>query len=126
MEITKDTLKAFRVRFAETVKTLETEYNVKITLGSISYGSQNFSGKITCTNTDKVLGENVTENQKAEFEMFAPLVGMKKEDYGKTILQGKKLYKIVGINPNAPKNCVILECGGKTYRGSASLVNRSL
>jgi hypothetical protein len=61
---TKPELKEFRVDFQDAVKGLEKKYNVKIELGSISFGETEFHTKLTATKTDA--SGNKQEDTKAQ------------------------------------------------------------
>jgi hypothetical protein len=53
--------------------------------------------------------EALIEKERAEFEMFAEVVGLKPEHYGREVDLPDGLYRIVGLKPEAPKNNVIIE-----------------
>ena len=52
MKITQNTLKEFRTDFKKTVKDLESQYGIKISLGNITYEDNNFRTKLTADNVD--------------------------------------------------------------------------
>lgn len=51
----------------------------------------------------------LTERERAEFEMYAEVVGLKPEHYGREVDLRDGIYKIIGLKPEAPKNNVIVE-----------------
>ncbi|WP_327210156.1 hypothetical protein [Rhizobium leguminosarum] len=44
--------------------------------------------------------------EQREFERLAPHYGLLAEDYGRIIAAGRKRFRLVGFNPNAPVNCL--------------------
>ena len=48
-------------------------------------------------------------NDKATWDMYCKVFGLKPEHFGKTVTIGGKPYKIVGISPNRPKNCISIQ-----------------
>ena len=124
MEITKNNLRIFRNDFADAVKELESVYEVKIELGSISYNESSFKSRLTVTN----IGDNgVPESNSKDFPLYAKMLGVPPEWMNKEFMthNGDKL-RIIGLNPRRPKNAVELEGvnDGKKYKASIAYVNQ--
>jgi len=119
--ITRNEIKNFRVEFAETVKSLEKKYGVKIDLGSISYDDTSFHGKMTCTKLSETgvkLDKTVTD-----FDFLKVLLGLKANIGDVFVAQGKKLT-ISGLDGKKPKYPVICKGeDGKSYKVGVSMVN---
>jgi hypothetical protein len=117
---TKDQLKKFRIDFDKAVQQLAKDYDVEISLGSISYGDSEFHSKITV----KSKTVNGVEYDRFEFEKGCFIAGLKKEDYGKSFKQGNKIFTIKGIDLKARKNCILLKgSDGKTYKASLAMIS---
>ena len=80
MKMTSATLKEFRGKFADAVKALESEYGVNISLGRMTYATNDFRCKLTVTNSGTGQSEvdGVTKNKnvqsKDEFESCAVIL----------------------------------------------------
>lgn len=117
MNINKTTLPKFRNDFADAVKELEAKYGVKINVGTITFDSTQFHGRLTVTNVgatpedDKKNWENL--QKKASWKN--PLAS--KVKYGEWYIGNDgRSYKVVGFNLTRPKNILqIAEKSGKTY-----------
>ena len=108
MDINKKTLKQFRTEFAETVKDLESKFGLVLSIGNISYNSDQFTTKLTCTAVGD-LSEGKSR-EEAQFKANAPKFGFQPEDYNKEVTIHGETFRFVGFKPNARKNtCVILD-----------------
>lgn len=121
MEITKTTLTAFRVDFADAVKELENKYGVAIQMKKIGYSSDDFSAKIEVKNKDSQ-GEIIDST----FATYASLFGLDPSWQGKSFIGGTgKTLKVIGLNTRRSKNPVELQgADGKTYKCSADYLKR--
>lgn len=117
MNINKNTLPKFRVDFADAVKSLEEKYGVKIELGSISFGSNDFHTRMQVTNVGATEEDDEkiwkALQKKASWKNSLVL----KAEYGKWYIGNDgHSYKIVGFNPTRPKNIFqIANHSGETY-----------
>jgi len=113
MPITKEFLKSFREDFAEVVKELEDKYGLVIHLGSISYGFDNFTGKIECQ-----MGANQEEVEKKNFERDCRLVNLIPSDFNRIVTVQGKEYQIVGIDLGKRKYPIKVKevSTGKSYK----------
>ena len=124
MEMTKSNLRTFRTDLAEAVKELESVYEIKIELGSISYNESSFKTRLTVTN----IGNNgIPESNAKDFPLYAKMLAVPLDWMNKEFMtrNGEKL-RIIGLNPRRPKNAVELEGvnDGKKYRASVAYVNQ--
>jgi len=118
--ITKQTAVDFRKDFSLVVKELEEKYNVKIELGSITYNSTSFHGRITCTEISEE-GEKVVDMQ--EFNLTKNIYGFK-GNIGDTYNDGNHTFKVIGLDSRKPKYPVILEReDGKRFKSTINAVN---
>jgi hypothetical protein len=97
MEFNNAYFKKFRDDFNATVKELAEKYNVKIELGGISYGANDFTTKLTATRTDV----NV---EKENFERNCAAFGFKPEDYLKQFSDRGQMFELTGFNLKASVN----------------------
>jgi len=115
MVFTKTELKKFREDFEKAVKGLESEYKIKIHLGSISYGDIEFHSKMTATRTTAEAVEKSSEREKEQWELYADAYNMPKDLLNKPFVYAHKRYEVVGINPHARKNIVKILMNGKRF-----------
>lgn len=103
---------------------IESEHDVKFSRGSATYGSHDFSIKISATDT----GENgeVFDLAAEEFTQYANLVGLKPEDLGKVFRSGGKGFVVAGLKLKNRKMPVLATSGGKTYKFTAEDIVRAL
>ena len=74
-----------------------------------------------------VKDNEIVDKNKADFEKYCHMFGLKKEDYGKSFRQNAKVFTVSGLNFKARKNNIELTCSdGKTYKGSSENVKRLL
>jgi hypothetical protein len=106
---TKPELKSFRSDFSEAVKNLENKYAVKISLGTISFDSYQFHSKLEVKKTVIPIADGKTISpEQFEFEKYCGLVGLKKEDFGKSYISKGIKLTLSGINLKASKNIILL------------------
>lgn len=122
MKIDRQMLLQFRNDFQEAVKGLESKYGIVISLGRISYGYDEFSGKLEAKS-----GDNKDDVMKREFEKNCSHVGLDPEDYGQVFTQQGKDYKIIGIDLAKRKYPIIIKevATGRTVRCTADYVKHS-
>ena len=109
MQLPSD-LSKFRVDFKRAVKHLEDQYEIDIELGSFTYGDNMFRGKMV--STKRVNGTKKSEKQ--QFEELAERYGFSKGDYGKSWVEKRTRYKVVGFKPSRRRYPVILEKNGNS------------
>lgn len=122
MQFSNQEFKRFRERFKEVVEPLQKEFQISIDIGNINYNSDQFTSKITCINLE---GEKLTENsdiERVKWDSCCEKFGLTSEDFGKEITIRNRLFKVVGIAPNARKNCILIEeiATGKVFKTSTN------
>jgi len=66
------------------------------------------------------------DKARHEFDAYCHMYGLTLRDYGSTFRRGNATYKIVGLNPNAPKYPIIAELpSGKRYRFTLDAIKTS-
>lgn len=96
---TKEELKAFRKDFDTAVIELEKKYGVSVSLGNITYSSNEFTGKVIVTKD----GVSKFHKQAECFKQLHELYGLSEDTLGKTFkAQGYEL-EFVGIDAKKPK-----------------------
>jgi hypothetical protein len=122
MKIDRQMLEQFRKDFQEAVKGLESKYGMVISLGRITYGYDEFTGKLEVKS-----GADKDDVMKREFEKNCSYVGLDPEDYGQVFTQQGKDYKIIGLDLAKRKYPVIIQevLTGKTVRCTVDYVKRA-
>ena len=117
--------------FEKAEKKAERELKVRFSIGSISFGSDNASVKVSVS--DVVVsgrGENkqveVKTKEAMDFKRYAPMFDLEADDFGKTFNMRGKEYKIVGLKPRSKKYPVLAEADGKVYKVPVDMVNTYL
>lgn len=117
--ISKDMVKKFRVDFDKAVQQLAKQYDVEISIGTITLAGTEFRGRITV----KMNKVGDVEADKFNFDKVCHFIGLKPEDYGKSFIANGKHLTVKGVDLNARKNTVILEgSDGKTYKSTPGLI----
>ena len=124
MNITRDEIKKFRTEFENAMKPLETKYNMKINLGSISFSQLEFHTKMTCTNLDEKGEKRVDEKFFDIMKDFLGFEGNLGDSYRG--LNGIT-YTIVDLDSKKHKYPVIIKgSDGKQYKNTVASVNAML
>ena len=102
MDINKETLPLFRKDFSDAVRKLEEKYEVKISLGTITYSENTFSCKMEVRN-----GREEYESESAAFDdavwKYAHL-GLTEGMYNRVFVgKNNQLYALQGFNTRAKK-----------------------
>ena len=119
---TKQQFIDFRKDFAETVKTLEEKYSIKIDLGKISYTDSSFTSSIEVFDV-----KNGKTPEQIDFENRCYKFGLYEEDFGKEVKIDNQTLKIAGINGNKRKFPIVLEkMDGSKVAGTAEGVRKAL
>lgn len=125
MNIDKASLVKFRIDFASAIKELETKNGVKIDLGSIRFGENEFTSKIKVTNKITSTGKVIDEQTKWNDQCY--LVGLNECDFGAAVTVNGMRGKLVDIKPRSFKYPIIVEAvDGKRYKMSTSQVKSRL
>jgi hypothetical protein len=92
-----------------------------------------FSGKVGAADLELKLkakiggAEKVQEVAEKEYKMYARMLGLPEDGFGARFMIGGEMFKVVGVQPSKPKNCVKLLRlkDGKSFQcPGRSLVNR--
>ena len=76
MAITRETMKDFRIDFQEAMKALEQKYNVKVSLGNISYSDAEFRSKVIGLSKDPVAQEKKDAKVNPRLNLMAKQKGI--------------------------------------------------
>jgi hypothetical protein len=119
----KENLKNLRSDIDSAFAQLRQKYGVSLQLGTIHFDDVKATAKLTMVAvgdpnaaTDPHAAKRTA--QAAEFKLLAQSFGLKPEHLGAMIKHGGDTYKLVGLNPKAPKFCVVATRihDGRTYR----------
>jgi hypothetical protein len=115
-EFNKKNLDEIRSLINSKLEELQKETGVSFSLGNIGFSTDKFSVTLTA----KVEGAD-----QRKWEMYAPHMGFKKEDFGKEFISKGETYKIIGVEPGL-KFPIICQKGNSIYKFSESSVKISL
>ena len=110
--------------FEKAEKKMGKELGVKISVGNISFSTDNATVKIEVADIGE--GGEVQSREVVDFKNYASMYGLKATDYGKTFKMRGTSYKIVGMKPRSKKYPIIVEADGKQYKVSADIVKSGL
>ena len=116
MQINREMLQQFRVDFKEAVKDLEKKYGLVLELGRISFGNDNFSGKLEARAGTDIIDANATE-----FNRYCSWYNLKPKDFMSTVRGGDgRMYQITGLARNSRKYPIRVKdvITGKTYKAA--------
>lgn len=109
--ITSKDVDMVRQRLSAAVKAEADKLGITVTFGNARYSPSTIEFKAKCAVGNKETAE------RNEFERLAPSVGVDPSAYGETVIVQGEIYKLVGVNPRAPKYPLIGErSDGKRYR----------
>lgn len=122
MEFTKKQFDDFRQDVKEALQGVGEKYELNLDIGSIRYGSYDFTLKITATKSGSVDGE------KEKFMELCSLYGFSPEDYCAEFDLEGKTYRLIGFDPKKRKYACklysLLE--DKQVSGTVSMVKMAL
>ena len=88
------------------------ETGIKFSIKNISYTDYHFHTKLEANIENKI-----KENFKEQFNQYAILFGLKKEDCGKSFKKGDKTFTVARIEPRKRKMPIICSASdGKEYK----------
>ena len=124
----KVSIRQFRFEFEQDLKILSEKYRVLFSLGTIRFGANDFTSKMTARLPDNVVtAEGSVDLEKAIWESVAHLYGLQ-DTYGKEINLHGKHFKLHSIQPE--NRCypiiAIRADNGKRYKLSATDVTLAL
>lgn len=106
------------------LKTVADKHGLTVSrAGGGKYDTLSYSPKVEFKVTETADG---TSAAQAEFERFAPMLGIPADWYGKTFQSNFRQHKIESIRPAAWKAPIITVSGGKRYKFSIELVRMYL
>jgi hypothetical protein len=118
----KTNLKNLRADLDSAFAEISKKHGISLSIGNISYSPEKATSRLTMVATgDSNIssnGNSRTAAAAAEFKLYAKSFGLKLEHLGAILKHGRDTYKLVGLNPKAPKFCVVATRvdDGKTYR----------
>lgn len=114
MAFNKQELKEMRGEIAAALKSVEEKFGVDFSLGTISYTSNAFSAKLTCTQRNEN-GESVSP-EALDFQRYAKQFGITKQ-LGDAFVSGGQTFTIVGLKPRSHKYPILGKgANGKVYK----------
>lgn len=120
-QFNRKNLETMRNSINDKLSELESEFNIKIKLGRISYGDNNFTAKVE---TNLVKDGKVVETIAIDFDRYKDAWGLK-FPLGYTFHMTDSIYKVVGLKPRNRRYPIICEAlnNGKRYKMSEERVN---
>ena len=107
-------LQDFRVDTTKALKEVEKKYNIKITLGGITFGSTYFSGRFKAQEIGAESKEAIAYKRYQSLYQLPPL--------GTNFMYQGKTYTITGYNSRAHRSPVQLSRSGKSMRASVEFI----
>lgn len=107
------------------LKEIGDKYGIEIDMAGGTYGGITGTIKLSLSVRETVEGKN---GAKQEFESLAPIVGVKKDAYGKRFTYKRKIFEVFGINVGAPVYPIQAKClsDGRIWRFPVSTVNTAV
>jgi hypothetical protein len=121
--ITRELIRKVNTDIHEALKSVAQKHGVKISLGSSSYGSADFTTKVKVSlpEADKIKGE--------ESKQYAGLLGLPNDVVGKKFQLQDKEYEVVRLDIGKPKNPIIIRKPNTelpTYKISVDTLKRAM
>lgn len=127
MAITKQMFPQFRADLDAALKVLGDKYGVTMSLGTIRYSDNEFSGKLTAVSKEATGGvDEGNVKWRAAFLKNANRYGMSPNDLGKDVTLSGIKYKIVGARPKADQPLVLQKPNGAFIASFAEPVRSAL
>ena len=116
MKITPNILDEFRNDFENQMKGMEAKYGFKISLGSMSYSSNQFTSKVTVTDTAGGNADDAEGKQSLKSDGWK--FNLTEKDYNKRFGYNGKQWELKGLKPRSRKYPIIAtEVGtNKSYK----------
>ena len=115
-EFNRNNLDIMRTSINSKLAELESDFNIKIELGRISYGDNNFTSKVNC---NLIKDGQVVETIATDFDRYKDAWGLE-FSLGTTFISNNSTYKVLGLKPRNRKYPIIAEdiSNGKRYKFS--------
>lgn len=107
----KQNLKTMRSEINTALKAVFDKYGVSGQIENIRFDATSFRTKL---NVSVGAGMTEADTDRANFEKYCVLFGLKKEDFGKVFTSAGVAYTVCGINPKSRKYGLV----GKSVRGT--------
>jgi hypothetical protein len=104
-KIDSPTLTSMRPQIIEALKELSDRLGVDFRLGRGSYSPSGITGSLVLELAARDVEGGKSGAQQA-FEMRAPSYGLTAADFEREFSHGGRRFKLVGINPKSPVNCL--------------------
>lgn len=117
-----------RTDLENALKIVEAKHDIKLNVGIINYDTHEFTTKLTAYLLEDDLDENSESVEQVLWDRYCYKFDLPKDGFGKTITLSGRRFKIIGILPNARKNCVKILAidNNQIYKASNSAVIRAL
>lgn len=112
----KDAARRLRTALVAALATIEQSLGVKIEVGAMSFDrGRTITAKLSAVIQKE--GEATKTTEALEFERYADMIGLKKDDLGQTFTASGKRYTISGMRKGRAKMPILAtrEDNGKTY-----------
>lgn len=126
-DFNKQNLKILVDEINKSVSVLNKKYGIKIKVAGGTFSDTNFKTKLTADIDNPVVIKKNEDKKKREFKEMGKYYGAKASWYGKTFKEGRYKFTVVGLNPNRPKNVIMLvREDGTKFSCPASYIKRFL
>lgn len=113
----KPSTQVLRSALVAALASVEESLGVKIEVGAMSFDrGRTFTAKLSAVIQKE--GEPTMTTEALEFQRYADMIGLKKEDLGQTFTSAGKRYTVSGMSSGKSKNPIFATRtdNGKTYR----------
>lgn len=99
------------------------EHGLSVATKRGNYADLRLNFQVEVTVTQNAAGEKLDPG-KVEFERYADMLGVEKGWYRQTFTDRGTMFRVVGLKPSRPKNCVLIQNvrTGKEYVCAPSMV----
>lgn len=107
--------RALSAAITNALKKVGDDFGVDLVAGGGTLGAGTGVIKVAVTIRNTSAGVSGAE---MDYKRYAGYLRMPPDGYGKQVKIGNQLFRIVGLNPSAPKNCVELQrvIDGKSFK----------
>lgn len=130
-EFTRTNLASLRTDIEKALNEVGQKHQIALTIGNIRFSANEFRTKLEAfiaNDTGNTVGAKDVRSLKEynDLKENGSLFGLSESDYGKTFMSQGRVYKIVGLNSNAPKFPIIAEevGTGKSYKFKETIVSK--
>ena len=107
--LNQQVLNSIRTDVEKALKEIGDRHGIDLALGRGTFTPSGLTGKlpIEMAARNDATGKS---GLQTEFEKLAPRYGLTAEDFGREFSHSRRRFKLIGINPTRPTNCLTIAC----------------